>query len=188
MRTLLPLSLITSLFVSLPVLADWQLVSPSEVTLVSTKNHDVAEVFRFQRLEGKINQQGQAQVALDLTSIDSAIEIRDQRMRDILFETKLFPKATLTANLDLTALTATQTYILDAVLDLHGQQQDIKVPVLIVKASNDNIVVTSLQPVLVHGSQFQLSKGIMQLQEIAKLERISDTVPVSFTLTFTPTK
>lgn len=166
--------------------ADWQLTQPSEVTLVSTKNSDVAETFRFSRIAGSIDASGNAKVQLDLTSIDSAIEIRDERMRDILFQTNKFPQAILSAKIDLQALQATQRYSLQLNLDLHGKQQAVEVPVLIITDKNGNLVVTSLQPILIHADEFELSQGIQKLREIAKLDRISNAVPVSFTLTFEP--
>lgn len=166
--------------------ADWQLTEPSEVTLISTKNSDVAEIFRFSSISGHIDKAGNAKVQLDLASIDSAIEIRDERMRDILFQTKQFPQAVLSAQVDLSALKTTQVYPLSFNIELHGKQQTIEVPVLIVADKNGNIVVTSLKPALIHAEEFELVRGIQKLREIAKLERISNTVPVSFTLTFTP--
>lgn len=168
--------------------ADWQLTQPSEVTLISTKNTDVAEVFRFSRITGAIDNEGNAKVQLDLTSIDSAIDIRDERMRDILFQTKQFPQAVLSAKVDLATLQSTQQQNLALSLDLHGKHQALDIPVLVIVDKNDNLVVTSLKPALIHAEEFELVQGIQTLRDIAKLERISNTVPVSFALTFKPTQ
>lgn len=171
---------------STAALADWQLVKPSEVTLLSTKNTHLSEVFHFKNIQGNIDAAGNTKVELDLTSIDTDIEIRDQRMKDILFKTNLFPKAVLSAKVDPKLLQQTHSTTLKFDLHLHGQSQTLSVPVLVVADKNDNIVVTNLKPVLVQANDFELAEGIEKLREIAKLERISETVPVNFTLTFQP--
>jgi len=56
--------------------------------------------------------------------------------------------------------------------------------VIITPAKDGSIVVSSAQPVLLQASEFGLVEGINKLRDIAKLQHIATTVPVSFTLTF----
>lgn len=186
MRTLL---IASALLLATTAHADWTLTSPSELTLVSTKNVNIAEVHRFDRLQGSINANGEATLNIDLTSIDSRIEIRDQRMRDFLFETNTYARATLTTSIapdvfKKAAKGEIQTIELTGKLHIRGKEADVTTPVLVVPAAKGQLVVTSLKPVLIYAEQFGLASGIQQLRDIAKLQTISETVPVSFTLTF----
>ena len=189
MRTLLlaPLFLLATAAAQ----ADWQLEQPSELTFMSFKNTHLAEVHRFNRMQGNIAEDGEATLSIDLTSVDTAIPIRDTRMQEMLFETSRFASATLTAKVNTKVLQqaaagAIQTYDLTGKLNLHGLEADVSVPVLIVPAADGRLVVSSLKPVLVQADQFELTAGIQKLRDIAKLERISEVVPVSFTLIFSP--
>ncbi len=189
MRTLLlaPLFLLATAAVQ----AGWQLEQPSELTFMSFKNTHLAEIHRFNRMQGNIAEDGKATLSIDLTSVDTAIPIRDTRMQEMLFETSRFASATLTAKVNTKVLQqaaagAIQTYDLTGKLNLHGLEADVSVPVLIVPAADGRLVVSSLKPVLVQADQFELTAGIQKLRDIAKLERISEVVPVSFTLIFSP--
>lgn len=187
MRTLLLVSLLCSALAQ----ADWALEAPSEVTLISIKNTHVAESHRFERLSGHIRDHGEASLTIDLSSIDSLIPVRDQRMRDMLFETGVYPKAVLSTHINTKVLQEaragiSQTYELEGKLQLHGREADVSVPVLIIATANGRLVVTSLKPVFIHAEQFDLVSGIQQLRDVAKLERIGEVVPVNFTLTFAP--
>ena len=142
-------------------------------------------------MQGNIAEDGEATLSIDLTSVDTAIAIRDTRMQEMLFETSRFASATLTAKVNTKVLQqaaagAIQTYDLTGKLNLHGLEADVSVPVLIVPAADGRLVVTSLKPVLVQADQFELTAGIQKLRDIAKLERISEVVPVNFTLIFSP--
>lgn len=168
--------------------ADWQLSSPSEVTFVSAKNSHLLEVHRFANLSGSITESGKATIDIDLSSIDSRIPIRDQRMRDLLFEVKSYATARIEAHIpekvmsDIRAGKVNHTE-LDAKLSLHGHEEVITLKVLAAPAKDNTLIVTSLRPVLIHADDFALAKGVTLLQDIAKLNVISQVVPVSFTLT-----
>lgn len=187
MRTLLIIT--TLLFSASLQAAQWQLGSPSEVIFLSTKNTHLTEVHRFARLQGSLHENGTAKLVIDLSSIDSAIPIRDERMREILFKTATFTQATLLTKIDQKVLAqakqgVVQQYELTGRLNLHGNEADVTVLVVIVPAKNGDLVVSSIKPVMIYADQFELTQGIQALRDIAKLERIAEVVPVSFTLTF----
>src|SRR5690606_41293842 len=98
MRTLLlaPLFLLATAAAQ----AGWQLEQPSELTFMSFKNTHMAEVHRLNRLQCNIADNGEATLNIDLSSVDTAIAIRDTRMQEMLFETSRFASATLTAKVN----------------------------------------------------------------------------------------
>src|SRR5690606_41792289 len=94
MRTLLlaPLFLLATAAAQ----AGWQLEQPSELTFMSFKNTHMAEVHRFNRLQGNIADKGEATLNIDLSRVDTAIAIRDTRMQEMLVQTSRFASASLT--------------------------------------------------------------------------------------------
>ena len=69
---------------STAALADWQLNNDeSSLTFVSTKASTVAEVLTFNSLQGRVTEGGMAELTIDLDSVDTAIELRDQRMVEL---------------------------------------------------------------------------------------------------------
>jgi len=56
---------------------------------------------------------------------------------------------------------------------------------VIAVTTDDKLVVSSKNPIMIQASDFGLVAGIQKLQELAKLPSIATAVPVSFVLTFT---
>lgn len=179
--------------VTLPACAAWTLdAARSELSFVTVKAGDVAEVHRFGTLEGSVSDGGEAVVRIALVSVDTHIPVRDERMRTMLFETATFPTATLTAKLPANALdlpaVASVDLPLEGKLELHGASQSLKFTVTAMRLGDGRVVVASRQPVIVTADQFGLSAGVEKLREVAKLLAISKAVPVSFVLEFVAAK
>jgi hypothetical protein len=73
---------------------------------------------------------------------------------------------------------------LTAKLSLHGSIKEFESQVVVVKLVADNLLVTSQTPIILNTADFQLIDGVNKLAELAKLDAISNAVPVSFVLTF----
>ncbi|MDL2424985.1 YceI family protein, partial [Pseudomonas sp. BAgro211] len=65
------------------------------------KRGKMAEVQRFDRLSGQIDDKGAVRVVVPLESIDSGLALRDERMRNAFFEIERFPEAIVSSQLDL---------------------------------------------------------------------------------------
>jgi len=170
--------------------AQWQLDSgDSGLSFVSIKNASVAETHSFGSLQGSISASGAIELSIDLGSVETGIEIRDQRMREVLFEVVKFPTATVTASVSpdiLDAVTAggAVTTELPVKLALHGMEKSLLITVRAVGQAGGKLHVFTPQPVLVNASDFNLAAGIVALQEIAGLSSISTAVPVTVNLVF----
>ena len=181
-----------ALMLALPlsVFADWKLDNDhSRLSFVTIKKGTAGEVGRFKRMEGEVSSQGQVGISIDLTSVDTAVEIRDERMQSMLFETGMYPKATLSAQLDgakLKAMKAGDMKIetVKAELDLHGIKKSLDFEVAISKLANDKLLVISNKPVVIAAADFGLDAGVEKLRAVAELPSISQAVPVSFILSF----
>ncbi|MEE4207407.1 MAG: YceI family protein [Erythrobacter sp.] len=173
---------------------DWQVVpEASRLTYVSVKSGEVLETNRFTGLSGSVSEGGTATVTIDLSSLDTGVDIRNQRMRDLFFEISDYPTATVTAAIDPEAfadLAVGETTVqpLAATLNLKGVEGQIDTEVDVTRTSADRVVATSSEPVIVYADAFGLGEGIEQLREIAGLPSITPAVPVTFALVFERTQ
>ncbi len=184
LATLLSSTLISSAF------AAWELDNDnSRINFVSIKKGNVPELGRFTSLEGTISDNGETTLKINLASVDTKIQIRDERMRDLLFETSKFAQATFSAQIDLSFLNSLPIsgraiQIIGGKFDLHGISKDIKADVMLTRLSMNQFAVSSFAPVLLNTEDFQMNAGIEKLRELAGLPSISSAVPVTFHLTF----
>jgi polyisoprenoid-binding protein YceI len=179
------------LLLAAPAYSAWQLDSKnSSLTFVSIKKGTVAESHSFKEFTGIINNSGLVNVTIDLSSVDTNIAIRDQRMAEFLFETATFAQASFSAQLnrvDIDAITigSSQKMSLTGSLNLHGQQQELTLNVMVAKLSGNHMLVSTLKPAIIKAEDFALVAGINKLKSLANLPSIAYAVPVSFVLTFT---
>ena len=155
---------------------------------MTVKNASVAELHHFKSITGSVSDEGAAQVVIDLDSVETLIPIRNERMREMLFETLEFPSATLTARVDpktIGSLQSGERMALDVgfKLSLHGISRDMQVGVSVTRLEG-GLEVTTLAPLIINAADFDLTGGIRRLQEVASLSSISTAVPVSARLVF----
>ena len=172
--------------------AEWQLDgAASSVHFVSIKNEAIAESHQFNKLDGSINDAGKATLNIDLASVETGIEIRDQRMREMLFEVAEFPQANISMQMDAALLEdltthSPQSLSMPLQLDVHGKTTQLNANLLTFVDADGCLHVLSEQPLLINASDFALVDGINALREVAGLGSIVTVVPVSVHLQFRP--
>ena len=164
-------------------MADWVLNNQqSALYFVSIKKDHIAETHTFKTLSGGITKAGQGSLNIDLASVSTNIDIRDQRMREQLFDTKKFAMASVSVDLSKTGVKpGIQT--VNVTLDLHGVKKEIPATVAITEVGN-TVQVTTVAPLVLNAADFDLAAGLTALREIAELTSISNAVPVTFFLSF----
>ena len=171
--------------------ADWQLdPAASDLYFMSIKATHVGEVHSFDTLSGKVDKKGAASLTIDLASVATLIPIRDQRMRDILFQVDRYPTATVDAQIELDTLVTMPTgsekdIELEADLKFKENTSQIMTKVKVSKLNEQKITVRTIAPVVLSAGQLQVTEGLEKLREIAGLPNISFTIPVTFNLTLT---
>lgn len=169
--------------------ASWQIDNgQSQLSFVSTKKVNVAEVHHFEQISGGMNEAGEFSLAIDLESVNTGIEIRDSRMREFLFNVVDFPKANINAKVDPAivdglAVGQSTTASVEGELSLHGHNQSLMFEVLLTRISDSELLVVSAKPIVLNVSDYELVQGVEKLRELAGLPSISHAVPVSFYLT-----
>jgi polyisoprenoid-binding protein YceI len=180
-------ALLSASLLSQSALAHWIVDnSQSSVFFISTKNINTSEVHHFSMLSGSMEKDGKFNLDIDLASVESGIEIRNTRMREMLFNVANFPKANVSANLPDAVVNlasgATLRLEVPATLGLMGKSKDLMLDVQVSKNENGNFVVSSAKPILIAAADVGLQEGVEALQKIAGLSSIGLMVPVSFTL------
>ena len=168
----------------------WTLnAADSYLNFATTKNTHNLEVHNFTGISGDINNAGVATLTVDLNTVNTGVALRDQRMRDLLFETAIHPTATVTVNVPATLISGlgigqvTRTDI-TASLSLHGLTATIATRVSVQKLTASRVVVQSLPPVLVKAETYNLAAGVEALRAAVGIASINASVPVDFALVY----
>ncbi len=187
-RSMFPKLLIllsTTVFIA-PAHADWMLGDSSRIGFVSIKNNSIGENNVFKRVSGSISERGRVSVSVDLSSVETGIGIRNERLQKMLFEVANFPTATIEAVLSDSQVAALkaggdQTESVSVNISLHGRTVS-KTAHVSVSASGGDVRVTTTQPIVITAQEFGLEAGVAALQQIAGLNAISRSIPVTVDL------
>lgn len=159
----------------------------SSIHFISIKKTNIGESHVFTEFSGSISD-GKAHVIIKPDSVDTRVPIRNERMREFLFETGIYPTIEVTANvqelLDEIIIGTSMLAKLPATLSMHGESQDIILSVRVTAISDTTLAVTTVDPVLVRAANFNMVEGIQKLSSLVNDLAIAESIPVSFSLTF----
>ena len=141
-------------------------------------------------MHGKVDSKGAAQLEVELESVNSGIPLRDERMRNDLFEIKTFPDALINAQINLQPINdlaagAQLELRLPLSVTLHGKTQTYNAELLATRLDDRRFQVVTLEPLVLHAEDFALLPGVAALRMVAGLSQISLSVPVGAVLIFT---
>ena len=171
------------LLISSPAWSSWEVADGSIIQFISIKNNAVGELSQFESVVGSVTDEGQVDIRVALNAVETNVGIRNERMKELLFEVGLFPEAKITGQLAPSAVSATQSHIIETTLaiDLHGQVVN-RTATLQVAPNEQGLSVVSVEPILLTASEFGLESGVAALQSIAGLAAISRVIPVTVRL------
>lgn len=184
------LLLLTTVF-ALPSFANWQLNQEnSSINFISVKKEHITENHYFDKFSASISEEGNVNLEIALSSVNTKIDIRNERMKEHLFNVSVTPTATFTTQVNMKEIAQlpvgeSKAMQVAGEVNLHGQSQNVTLKALVTKLSNEKILVVSQESLIIKAQDFGLVAGINKLQELAKLPSITHTVPVNFVLTFT---
>ena len=161
----------------------------SSLSYVSVKSGEIAESNTISGLSGSVTADGAANIEIDLSTVETKVDIRNERMRDIFFNVAQFPKASVTAQIDPAAFETlgvgeSVTQPLEATLTLKGVEAPVDTQVSVTRIAEDRVLAATTEPVIVYADALELTEGLATLQELAGLPSITPVVPVSFSITF----
>lgn len=152
---------------------------------VNQKKRSVTEESNFTASTARLEADGSFTLNVDLKSVKTNIDLRDERLRDWVFETARFGTATITGKVDMAAidkLAVGQRLTLEQPLklDLHGSKADIDATLSVYRRTADIIDVQTMNPVILNMQELGLGEGVNKLIDVMGLLTIADQVPVSF--------
>lgn len=162
----------------------------SRLSYVSIKAGEIGEANRFDTLAGTVAADGTATLDIDLASVNTGVDIRNERMREIFFGVAENPKASVTAKLDPAAFSGLAvgqsiTRPLKASVTIKGVTADVETEVLVTRTADDRVIVVPTAPIIITTDMFDLTDELGELRALAQLPSITPAVPVTFTLAFT---
>ena len=160
----------------------------SKVGFGSVKSDVIGEGHSFSGLSGAVSAEGMVDLTLDLSTVQTNIDIRNERIQEHVF--KMAPSAQLTAEVDMAAMEAlgvgeTTTALVEGTMTFLGEDVWIDLPVIAARLSDDSVMIVSDGISYVSTEDLGIDDGINKLMELAGLDRIDRAVPVSVRLMFT---
>ncbi|MEL6550545.1 MAG: YceI family protein [Pseudomonadota bacterium] len=159
----------------------------SKVGFGSVKSDVIGESHSFSGLSGTVSEEGMVALTIDLATVDTGIDIRNERMQEHVFS--MMPTAELMAEVDMGAMEAlgvgeTMTSTVEGTLMFLGEEVFVDLPVIAARLGEDQVLIVSDGITYVSTEELGIDAGIDTLMEIAGLERIDRAVPVSVRLMF----
>jgi polyisoprenoid-binding protein YceI len=160
----------------------------STVNFISTKNEHVSETHTFDNFSGDLSEQGKLTITIDISSVETLVPIRNERMQKMLFNMSDYSSATFTAQVDpaLTKLEAGEMKRVTVAgeMMIAGNKAPISFEVMLTGLKDGSINATTSTPTILNTTSFNLDEGVAALQKVAMLKSISKSVPLSFSATF----
>lgn len=159
----------------------------SHLAYGSIKKDSIGEVNSFSGLIGTVSPEGSVTVSIDLASVETWIDIRNERMIEHVFEGVAM--ATVSSEVDMGALESLdvgETSVIDAetVLSFVGTEVSLEAELLVARLSETRVMVTTNDMIFVSTEELGIDPGIDKLMELAGLPGITRTAPVTFRLVF----
>jgi polyisoprenoid-binding protein YceI len=159
----------------------------SKISFGSIKNEYNGEVHHFGGLSGTVDGQGLVSITVPLASVETMIDIRNERMREIVFNNS--PTATLSATVDMAALGGLDigegmVTEADGTLTFLGKEVDLFTNLFVMRVGEGKVLVTTDGMLMVATDELGIDAPIDMLQEIAGLDGITRVSPVTLRLVF----
>lgn len=168
--------------------ADWVLKDADIVfssTKTDTQGNDITESGNLTQYSALFNKQGQLRLEINLNGVDTGILIRNQRIKDWLFEVNDFETATITAQLDaeqINQLALNQSIQLSQpiTLEFHGIKTNMTANLSVTRTQPNVLLVKTTEPIFIKIDDFGLMGGLKKLTDVMMLAKIGSDIPVTF--------
>ncbi|GAA6213162.1 hypothetical protein NBRC116602_29030 [Hyphomicrobiales bacterium 4NK60-0047b] len=167
----------------------WVLSSDeSKVAYGSIKKSKVGEINHFTELKGNVATDGAVNVSIDLGSVETWIDIRNERMVKFVFdEAKV--AATLKTKINPEEINklkpgGTTTVTVKGTLSFLGKDIPIEADMFVAKLTDKKIMVTTDEMIMLAMEDAGINDKITKLMELAKLPAITRAAPVTLRFVF----
>lgn len=167
----------------------WKSVADqSVVAFGSIKKNTVGEVHHFTSVSGSVHDDGAVKVDIDLASLETNIDIRNERMMKHVFQNGA-ATATLAGEVDMddvTSLAVGEVGMADfeGVLSLGGIDADVEAEMVVARLAENRVMVSTADFIMLSTADLGITAGVDKLMELAKLPGITRVTPVSIRMVF----
>jgi len=159
----------------------------SKLAFGSVKKDNVGETHSFETLSGSVSAEGQVSIDIDLASVQTNIDIRNERMLEHVFQSA--KTANISATLDVAALNAMAVGTSDVVdvsgvVSLVGTEVALDAEMFVMRVSDTQVLVSTNDIVWLAAEDAGIMAGLDKLMELAKLPGITRTSPVTMRFIF----
>ena len=169
--------------------AKWSAVEDqSRIAFGSIKKDTVGEVHHFEGVTGTVGEDGKLTLAVVLGSVETNIDIRNERMLEHVFQGGK-AKAMVSGEIDLDEvkdLKPGDTSIIDfeGVLAFAGINVDVEAEMLVARLAETRGLVSTADFIMVSTEDLGIDPGVNKLMELAKLPGITRVTPVAVRVVF----
>lgn len=159
----------------------------SNLSFGSIKNNWNGEVHSFSGLTGSVSKDGAVDINIDLTTVETNIDIRNERMLEHVF--KAAKSAKITAQIDMAevnGLAVGESKVLDVEgsVDVVGTGVDLDAQMFVMRVSEGKALVSTNGMIFLDVEEAGLNAGVDKLMELAGLDGITRSSPVTMRLMF----
>ena len=160
----------------------------SRVAYGSIKKNMVGEANYFRTVSGSMTAAGEVKIEIDLSSVETKVGIRNQRMVKYVFGEQA-SKAMLKAEVDPEIVSklapgATASLTTDGTLKFLDKSIDLDVDLFIAKLTDKSFMVTTDKMIMIKAADLGINEGLDTLMGLAKLPSITRVSPVTLRLVF----
>ncbi|MFT5587688.1 MAG: hypothetical protein ACI9VR_005301, partial [Cognaticolwellia sp.] len=154
-----------------------------EIALVQLKNGTAEVPAVFATPKGTLNADGTGSFEIDLSSWNSALELRDTRVQELFFKAPENPTATFTLasaeglKTDI-AVGESSTTTLKGELSLYAGKTAVEIPATLTHNADGSFQLATTQPFQVSIESLGLNENLQVLMEVCAHESIGDAVDV----------
>lgn len=167
----------------------WKTVGDeSVIAFGSIKSNEFGEVHRFNEVVGQVNEKGAVALSIELGSVETNIDIRNERMIEHIFKTA-DAVATLSGEIDFDLVHdlkvgATTTVDFEGELSLAGVGADIETELFVARLTEDRVLVTTADMIMLSTDDLGINPGVDKLMALASLDGITRATPVTVRMLF----
>lgn len=160
----------------------------SSVAFGSVKKDIIGEVHTFSNVSGSVDETGAVAVDIDLTSVETFIDIRNERMMKYVFDDGE-ATAVLSGEVDMEdvntlAVGEIGTTDFDGTLTFAGIEAEVYVEMMVARLKEDRVLVTTSDFTMLSTADLGIDPGIDKLMELANLPGITRVTPVTIRMVF----
>jgi polyisoprenoid-binding protein YceI len=169
--------------------AAWE-VQPamSSVQFVTTKAGQagvggISEVQKFTQFSGSLSDAGKLEFSVTLASVQTGFDIRDERLKTMLFKVVDTPQATFSAEVNPSlvgklAVGESSDLEIEGKFTLGGQTKPMKAALRVTRLSATQLQVVTRESLVVNANDYGMKAGVEALRDVMGLNFLASVAPI----------